>query len=169
MTYSAGGASSYDDEPSATTPDTRDPRSRHSSHGPSLLHQSTIAAFFSLLLNVSIRVARAIEWEFSGVRAKAKLFCEAKGGSSFDSQKQRLFRAFHHLGICGVVNLPERYRGLAVMSTRVNRTGQPLPEQEQNELGCSVFRRIDLRDENRVVKHERSSGRPTPIDRRCGR
>jgi hypothetical protein len=33
------------------------------------------------------------------------------------------------------------------MSTRVNRTGQPLPEQEQNELGCSVFRRIDLRDE----------------------
>jgi hypothetical protein len=33
------------------------------------------------------------------------------------------------------------------MSTRVNRTGQPLPEQEQNELGCSVFRRIDLRVE----------------------
>lgn len=37
--------------------------------------------------------------------------------------------------------------GLAVMSTRVNRTGQPLPEKEQNELGCSVCRRIDLRDE----------------------
>jgi len=39
------------------------------------------------------------------------------------------------------------YRGLAVMRTRVNRTGQPLLEQEQNELGCSVFRRIDLFDE----------------------
>jgi type IV secretory pathway VirB3-like protein len=40
--------------------------------------------------------------------------------------------------------------GIALMSTRVNRTGQSLPEQEQNELGCSVFRRIDLRVENRL-------------------
>jgi hypothetical protein len=111
------------------------------------LHQSTIAAFFSLLLNVSTRVARAIEWEFSGVRAKAKLFCGAKGAVALTVKNNVYFVIFHHLGICEFVNFPERYRGLAVMRTRVNRTGQPLLEQEQNELGCSVFRRIDLRDE----------------------
>jgi hypothetical protein len=57
------------------------------------------------------------------------------------------FVIVHHLGICELVNFPERLSWPRRMSTRVNRTGQPLLEQEQNELGCSVFRRIDLRDE----------------------
>jgi hypothetical protein len=48
---------------------------------PSLLHQSTIAALFSILLNIFPVVAMAIECCASGVKAGAKLFRKRVIGS----------------------------------------------------------------------------------------
>ena len=80
-------------------------------------------------------------------KSESEALLRSEGGCSFDSQKQRLFRDFHHLGICEVVNFPERLSWPRRYEDASKRTGQPLLEQEQNELGCSVFRRIDLFDE----------------------
>jgi hypothetical protein len=95
---------------------------------PSLLHQSTIAARSSLLINSAAVVCDDNRMVLSAAEQERKVFrkssalgelrLSAKGGDSYDTHKQNLFGHFHHLGFGGTVTSPELCRSLAVISER---------------------------------------------------